>query len=54
VKEIKAYVRTTMIDRVIRALESVGVTNVTVIDVQALRHGLRREDIHYSLELAER
>jgi nitrogen regulatory protein P-II 1 len=53
-KEIKAYIRIMLIDRVIRALEDAGVTNITVIDVRALWHGLRREDLRYSVELAER
>lgn len=53
-KEIKAYIRVHMLDKVIRALEGEGFTDMTVIDVKAIRHGLRDEDLEYSLELASR
>ena len=53
-KEIKAYVRVNMIDKVIRTLEGAGVSNMTVIDVKAVWKDLRPEDLLYSLELAER
>ena len=53
-KEIKAYVRVRMLDKVIRGLEEAGFTDMTVIDVQAIRSGLRDEDLEYSFELAER
>ncbi|MGH7818779.1 MAG: P-II family nitrogen regulator [Candidatus Binatia bacterium] len=53
-KEIKAYVRVHMLDNVIRGLEDAGFTDMTVIDVRAIRRGLRDEDIEYSLELAGR
>ena len=53
-KEIKAYVRVNMIDRVVRALEGAGVSNMTVIDVKAIWRDTRPEDLLYSLELAER
>lgn len=53
-KEVKAYVRVHMLDKVIRGLEDAGFTDMTVIDVKAIRQGLRAEDLHYSLELAER
>ena len=53
-KEIKAYIRTGLVDQVIRALEDAGVTNMTVIDVRALWQGVRGEELSYSLELAER
>lgn len=53
-KEIKAYVRIPMLDKVIRGLEEAGFTDMTVIDVRAIRHGLREDDLAYSIELAER
>ncbi len=53
-KEIKAYVRVHMVDKVIRGLEEAGFTDMTVIDVQAIRKGLRDEDLDYAVELAER
>jgi nitrogen regulatory protein PII len=53
-KEIKAYVRVHMLDKVIRGLEEAGFTDMTVIDVRAIRSGIRDEDLEYSLELAER
>jgi nitrogen regulatory protein PII len=54
VKEIKAFVRRHMIDKVIHSLEDAGFTDMTVIDVDAVRRGLRDEDLEYSVELAER
>jgi nitrogen regulatory protein P-II 1 len=53
-KEIKAYIRVHMLDKVIRGLEDAGFTDMTVIDVHAIRRGLRDEDMAYSVELAER
>jgi len=53
-KEIKAYVRVHMVDKVIRGLEEAGFTDMTVIDVRAIRKGLREEDLDYAVELAER
>lgn len=53
-KLIKAYIRTNMIDKVIRALEAGGFTDMTVIDVQAIRGGIDPKDLEYSVELAER
>lgn len=53
-KEVKAYVRVYMLDKIIRGLEKAGFTDMTVIDVKAIRQGLREEDVNYSLELAER
>lgn len=44
-KEIKAYIRTTMIDRVVRALEEAGASNLTVIDVKAIWRDMRPEDL---------
>lgn len=52
--EVKAFIRVNVVDKVIQALEAAGISNVTVIDVRALWQGLRREDLEYSLELAER
>lgn len=53
-KEVKAYVRVHMLDKVIRGLEDAGFTDMTVIDVKAIRQGLRAEDLNYSVELADR
>lgn len=53
-REIKAFIRVNMVDKVVRALEAAGITNMTVIDVRAIGKGLPREDLHYSLECAER
>lgn len=53
-KLIKAYIRTNMIDKVIRALEEAGLTDMTVIDVKAIRGGIDPKDLEYSLELADR
>lgn len=51
--EIKAFVRVNAVDKVIRALEAAGITNLTVIDVRAIWQGLKH-DLHYSVELTER
>jgi nitrogen regulatory protein P-II 1 len=53
-KLIKAYIRTNMIDKVICALEDAGFTNMTVIDVKAIRSGIDERDLEYSIEIAER
>lgn len=53
-KLIKAYIRTNMIDKVINALEAGGFTDMTVIDVRAIRSGIDPKDLEYSVELAER
>ena len=53
-KEVKAYVRVHMLDKVIRGLEKAGYSDMTVIDVMAIRQGLDEQDVSYSLELAER
>jgi nitrogen regulatory protein PII len=53
-KEVKAYVRVYMVDKVIRGLEDAGFIDMTVIDAKAIRQGLRAEDLDYSVELAER
>jgi nitrogen regulatory protein P-II 1 len=43
-----------MIDKVIYSLEEAGFTDMTVIDVKAIRKGIDPEDLDYSLEIAER
>jgi nitrogen regulatory protein PII len=53
-KLIKAYIRTNMIDKVVQALESSGFTDMTVIDVKAVRSGIDPKDLEYSIEIAER
>ncbi len=55
-REIKAFVRVNVVDRVVQALEEAGISNITIIDVRAIWTGLRggSRDLHYSLEFAER
>lgn len=53
-KKIKAYVRVHKLDAVVSGLEKEGFTDITVIDVRAIRRGLAEEDLEYSSELAER
>jgi nitrogen regulatory protein P-II 1 len=53
-KEVKAYIRVHMLDKVIRALEEAGFTDMTVDDLRVIRRGLREEDLEYSAELADR
>ncbi len=53
-KLIKAYIRTNMIDKVIHALEETGFTDMTIIDVKAIRSGIDPKDLDYSIEIAER
>ena len=53
-KEVKAYIRHHMIGKVVEALEQAGYTDMTLIDVKGITAGLKGEDYHYSLELAEK
>ncbi len=53
-KLIKAYIRTNMIDKVIHSLEDAGFTDMTIIDVKAIRAGIDPKDLEYSIEIAER
>ena len=53
-KLLKAYIRTNMIDKVVHALEKDGFTDMTVIDVKAIRSGIDPKDLEYSVEIAER
>ena len=53
-KEVKAYIRHTMLSKVIEALEQAGYTDMTLIDVKGITAGLKPEDYHFSLELAEK
>ena len=53
-KLIKAYIRTNMIDKVIHALEAGGFTDMTLIDVKAIRTGIDPKDLEFSVEIAER
>lgn len=53
-EEVKAYVRVHMLDKVIRAIEEAGFTDITVHDLRAIRRGLRDEDLEYSVELVDR
>jgi nitrogen regulatory protein P-II 1 len=54
-KEIKAYLRCSKVDDVINGLHTIGVENMTVIDVMALGKGLvDPERYKYSIECVER
>lgn len=53
-KEVKAYLRHNMIGKVVEALEQEGFHDMTLIDVKGISTGLKQEDYHYSLELAEK
>jgi nitrogen regulatory protein P-II 1 len=53
-KLIKAYIRTNMIDKVVHALESGGFTDMTLVDVKAIRTGIDPKDLDFSVEIAER
>jgi nitrogen regulatory protein PII len=55
-REIKAFIRVNVVGGVIQALEAAGITNITVIDVRSVWAGHERapQEVHYSLELAER
>jgi len=53
-KEIKAYVRVHMVDKVIRGLEEAGFSDMTVIDVRSIRQAPREKDLDYAVELADR
>ena len=54
--EIKAFVRVNMVDKVLQALETAGISNISVIDVRAIWTDKRERprEMHYSMELAER
>ena len=53
-KEIKAYIRNSMADRVIQKLEQSGVKGMTVIDVAALAGWADKESFSYSIEYVEK
>lgn len=53
-KEIKAYIRPGMIDRVISALEQAGVKGMTVIDVSTLGGWADPEHTQLSIEYCEK
>lgn len=53
-KLIKAYIWTNMINKVIHALEAGGFTDMTLIDVKAIRTGIDPKDLEFSVEIAER
>ncbi|MFQ6676336.1 MAG: P-II family nitrogen regulator [Fidelibacterota bacterium] len=54
-KEIKAYIRCSRVEHVIRGLHSIGVENMTVIDVMALGKGMVDPDhFKYSIECVEK
>lgn len=53
-KEVKAYIRHNMVGKVIEALEQEGFRDMTLIDVKGITAGLKPEDYHFSMELAEK
>lgn len=53
-KLIKAYIRTNMIDKVVDALEASGFTDMTIVDVKAIRRGIDPAQLDYSIEIAQR
>lgn len=53
-KEVKAYIRRHMVNKVVAALEEGGFREMTLIDVRGVTSGVRDEEMHYSLELSEK
>ncbi len=53
-KEIKAYIRPSMADRVISALELAGVPGMTIIDVSTLGKWADAERSKLSMEFCEK
>jgi len=53
-KEIKAYIRPSMVERVISALEIAGVPGMTIIDVSTLGKWIDPERSKLSIEYCER
>lgn len=53
-KEVKAYIRHLIVNRVVEALEQEGFSDMTLIDVRGITRGLSGEECQYSLELAEK
>lgn len=53
-KEVKAYIRHHMVNRVVEALESEGFTDMTLIDVHRIVTGVSSTEYQYSLQLAEK
>jgi nitrogen regulatory protein PII len=52
--EVKAYIRPERIDAVVRALDDLGVCQMTIIDVQALGKGMDPDSYRYSVEFIEK
>ena len=53
-KEIKAYVRVTVVNEVVHALEREGFKGMTIIDVSALGNLADPKESKYSLEFVEK
>lgn len=53
-KEVKAYVRTRMVEQVVRALEEAGYDKMTIIDVSALGKLADEKEARYSIEFVEK
>jgi nitrogen regulatory protein PII len=52
-KEVNAYIRHSLVGKVIEALEGAGFRNMTLLDGKGVTSGLPYEEYNYSLELAE-
>ncbi|MFQ5676015.1 MAG: P-II family nitrogen regulator [bacterium] len=53
-KEVKAYIRIKVVEKVVRALEEAGFRNLTIIDVSALGRLADAKESKYSIEFVER
>ncbi len=53
-KEVKAYVRIRIIEKVVTALEDAGFCCMTVIDVSTLGHLADSKDAKYSIEFVKK
>jgi len=54
VKEIKAYVRVRILERVVSALEEAGFCCMTIIDVSALGYLADKKESKYSIKFVEK
>lgn len=53
-KEIKAYVRVSIVEQVVRALEEAGFCSMTIIDVSVLGKLADSKEAKYSIEFIEK
>ena len=49
-KLIKTYIRTNMMDKVVHALEEAGFSDMTIIDVKAIRNVIELANLEYSVD----